>query len=132
MKLLLILALLALPACKGPQGTHGIHGINGVDGQPGAQGPAGADGQDGAVGPAGQNAPPTPYTPIGLENPCGDAPSVADEIFIRMANGDLIASYGTGNSVRFAVLTPGNYVTTDGDNCTFTIAADGSIINESH
>lgn len=96
------------------------------------KGPAGANGQNGAQGPAGQDAPPTPYTPVGLVNPCGDAPGIADEVFIEMANGTLVASYGTGNSVRFAVLTPGSYITTDGDNCTFTINANGELENESH
>jgi hypothetical protein len=126
MKLLLILALLTLPACKGPQGTHGNHGINGVDGQDGAQGPAGANGQDGADAPA------TAYTPVGLLNPCGDAANIADEVLILLANGQVIASYGVNNAVRFAVLTPGNYVTTDGDNCTFTLTAAGELVNESH
>lgn len=90
------------------------------------------NGNDGAVG---QDAPPTQFTPTGLVNPCGDAPGIYDEVFIKLANGTLIASFSdnaNGNNTRFSVLTTGTYQTTDGDGCTFSVDGSGNITNESH
>lgn len=86
-------------------------------------------------GVAGQNAPPTPYTPVALVDPCGDAPGRWDEVFLRLSNGVLLASFSdnaAGYNTRFSVLTPGTYVTTDGDSCVFTVNALGQIVNENH
>lgn len=95
----------------------------------------GADGQDGQDGDDGQDAPPTALTPVALLNPCGDAPSIHDEVLIKLADGTLLASFSdnaNGANTRFSLLTAGNYRTTDGDNCTFTVDASGAITNESH
>lgn len=133
-------AIALLSACQGKRGhdgapgAQGPAGINGSDGAVGPQGPQGAQGPAGSDGADGEDAPPTPYTPVALINPCGDAPGIADEVFILLANGQLIASFSqsaNGDNTRFAVLSPGNYVTTDGDNCSFTLSSDGSITNES-
>lgn len=86
-------------------------------------------------GTAGQNAPPTPFTPVALVNPCGDAPGIYDEIFVRLQNGTLIASFSdsaSGNNTRFSILTAGTYQTTDGDHCVFTLDAAGNITSENH
>lgn len=93
------------------------------------------NGVAGANGSNGQDAPPTPFTPVGLVNPCGDAPGVYDEVFIQLSSGTLLASFSDnieGRNTRFAVITPGTYMTTDGDNCTFTVNSSNGIINESH
>lgn len=93
------------------------------------------NGQDGEDGEDGQDAAPTSFTPTALVNPCGDAPSIIDEIFLKLANGMLIASMSdnaNGQNTRFSVLTPGTYRTTDGDNCTFTVNNSNQITNESH
>lgn len=123
MKLITLLLVLGLTSCAGPRGNDGT---NGLDGDPGAPGLNGSNGLD---------APPTPYTPVALVNPCGDAPGIADEVFIQMANGQLVVSFSdsaSGQNTRFAILMPGNYQTTDGDHCTFTLSADGTISNENH
>lgn len=83
----------------------------------------------------GQDAPPTPFTPTGVVNPCGDAPSVYDEVLIKLSNGTLIASFSqnaNGQNTRFAILPAGTYITTDGDNCTFSVNSNGDITYESH
>lgn len=145
MKLGLFLIMsVGLIACRGPEGIQGAPGSKGQDGSQGVQGlpgPAGSpgldgeDGTDGTNGADGRDATLSPYTPVGLFNPCGDAAGVADEILIQLANGQIVVSYSdtsTGKNTRFAVLEPGHYKTTDGDRCYFTVNADGSITNEHH
>jgi hypothetical protein len=94
----------------------------------------GIDGVNGVNGLNGLNAPPTPYTPVGLVDPCGDTANVFDEVFIKMANGQLIASFSensSGKNTRFSVLLSGsNYQTTDGTGCTFSVDALGNLFNE--
>ncbi len=105
---------------------NGLNGSDGTDGE---------DGQDGQDGSDGADAPPTPFTMVGMVDPCGDAPSVYDEIFIRLANGKLIASFSantSGLNTRFAELIPGSYSTTDGDSCSFSVDVNLDIVNESH
>lgn len=94
----------------------------------------GVDGASGTNGQDGHDAPPTPFTPVGLVDPCGDSPGVQDEVFMRLSNGTLLASFSdtsSGQNTRFSVLTPGSYVTTDGSNCYFTVDGNNAIINES-
>lgn len=96
------------------------------NGQNGADGEDGVDGEDASL---------SGFTPIALVNPCGDAPGVYDEIFIKLANGTLIASFSenaNGKNTRFVILTAGTYQTTDGDNCVFTLNNSGTITYESH
>ena len=81
----------------------------------------------------GTNAPPTPYTPTGLVDPCGDSPGIHDEVFIRLQNNTLLASFSdsaSGLNTRFSVLTPGTYQTTDGSHCTFTVDSSFNLTNE--
>lgn len=75
------------------------------------------------------------FIPVGLVDPCGDKPGIYDEVFIRMANNTLVASFSNnvnGDYTRLSVLVAGNYSTTDGDNCSFTVNEEYDIINESH
>lgn len=81
----------------------------------------------------GSNAPATPYTPVGLVDPCGDKANVFDEVFIRMANGQLLASFSdnaNGLNTRFSLITPGSYRTTDGSNCYFSVDNNFQLYNE--
>lgn len=92
----------------------------------------GADGQDGEDG---ADAPPTGFTPVALLNPCGDNPSVFDEVFLKLSNGTVLASFSdsaSGLNTRFSVLVPGTYSTTDGDGCVFTIDGSGSFTYQNH
>lgn len=116
----------------GATGAAGATGPTGDTGPGGASGLNGADGQPGSTGPA---APPTAFTPTSIVNPCGDAPNVYDEVFIRLSNGMLIASFSddvSGANTRFSLITAGSYMTTDGDHCYFSVDADGNLYDEHH
>lgn len=121
--------------CDGTNGTNGTNGSNGTNGTNGSNGTNGNNGSNGTNGHDGSDAPPTAFTPVGLINPCGDAPGVYDEVFLKLANGMVIASFSdsaNGKNTRFSVLVPGTYVTTDGDSCVFSVDASGNIYNENH
>lgn len=120
---------------SGQDGTNGNDGINGVDGQAGRDGTNGTDGNDGSNGVDGHDAPPTSFSPVGIINPCGDAVNIYDEVFIKLANGMILASFSDNanrKNTRFSVLIPGIYQTTDGDNCVFTLDNQGNLTNEHH
>lgn len=127
-----------VPGPTGAPGVPGRDGTNGKDGKDGASCTSkrvtngatitctdgttvvildGVNGQDGADG---QDAPPTAYSVVELINPCGDGPGF-DEVLLRLANGSIIAHYADGNKQFLATIGPGNYVTTDGQSCHFTI-----------
>jgi hypothetical protein len=77
----------------------------------------------------------TPFLPVAIVNPCGDAPGIIDEVFLQLSNGTLLASFSanaSGLNTRFAVLPAGSYQTTDGDNCKFDVTANGEVVNERH
>ncbi len=66
------------------------------------------------------------YTSItAVLDPCGDSPSVIDEVLLKLSNGKVIASFSdksSGKNTRFSVLAENTYYgTTDGSNCTFKI-----------
>lgn len=103
---------------------------NGVAGQDGS------DGQDGQNGSDGADAPPTPFTMVGMIDPCGKqgSNSAPDEVFILLANGQLIASFSAnsnGNMTRFSSLIPNanssfSGGTTDQTGCGITISRDNA------
>jgi len=117
----------ALISC--PDGTttfieNGQDGTNGLDGQNGTNGQNGQDGQDAVI---------NGFTIVEIINPCGNSPSVYDEVFLKLSNGQIVTSFSdnaNGNNTRFSVLEPGSYRTTDGDNCYFTVNSNGEIVNE--
>lgn len=95
----------------------------------GSDGTAGEDGEDGA------DAPPTAFTPVSIVDPCGDAPGIYDEIFLRLQNGTLLWSLSdnsNGLNTRFSVAVQGSWVTTDGSGCYFSVDSAGAIYNEHH
>jgi len=78
-----------------------------------------------------------PSTSIGIASyvyPCGKNEFANDEIFLRLTDGNLLGLYDGGpNLDRLALLSPGNFVTTDRDGCKkcyFTITNDLKIVNE--
>ena len=106
----------------GPRGLQGPPGPSGADGAPGAQGPAGQDGAD---------APISPNNIASVIDPCGDAPGIVDEVLLQLASGELLVFFANNvNSDygRLAIIPPGSYMTTDGQNCYFTVNADHSVI----
>lgn len=78
----------------------------------------------------GANGTSSPVAISELVDPCGDAAGIHDEVLLRLANGQLLASFSdnaNGLNTRFSLIGPGSYQTTDGSGCNFTINADGSI-----
>ncbi len=91
------------------------------------------NGANGSNGTNGVDAPPTLFTPVGLVDPCGDKPGVYDEVFLKLSNGLLLASFSdsaSGQNTRFSVIVAGSYVTTDGSGCNFTVDGSGNLTNE--
>lgn len=131
---------------NGTNGTDGINGTNGADGadgQDGTNGTNGTNGSDGAAGPKGDKgdkgdagadgANATAFTPVGIVDPCGDAAGVYDEVFLRLSNGMLLASFSdndNGKNTRFSLITQGSYKTTDNSSCYFSVDANGNLYNE--
>lgn len=101
-----VLCLISLAACgrkPGPQGAQGIPGINGVI---------------------------SDYQINRIEDPCGDAPGIIDEVLLILANGQVLVSFSenaNGKNTRFSILPPGSYQTTDGSGCVFTITSSGDV-----
>jgi hypothetical protein len=125
---------------EGGSGSDGAPGATGAQGQPGPQGDAGSDGQDGVQGPQGNPGPDgapgengsdaAPQTPIAIIDPCGDAPGIYDEVLLRLPDGRILASFSDaadGHNTRFSLLGPGDFITTDGSNCLFSVDALGNV-----
>jgi hypothetical protein len=105
-------------------GTNGIDGINGQDGRNGTDG---RDGHDGEAGHDGRNGTNSIQRVI---DPCGNTPGIIDEVLLQMADGSFLCYFTAninGDYGRLAVLPPGNYMTTDGSNCHFSITLDSQI-----
>lgn len=69
-----------------------------------------------------------------IKDPCGPQGNW-NEIFLRLSDGSYIASFSeqaNGKNTRFVVLQDGNYVTTDGTNCHFTVSGSGTVISNEH
>lgn len=140
----------------GPEGRQGVQGKQGEIGPSGIPGPSGAPGESGSScrtlpfsggaevqcsdgtsevilngvpGTDGRDAPPTPYTVTEVYDPCGRQTSY-DEVLLRMSSGQLLAHYASGSDQFLTLIGPGNYVTTDGTHCYFTVNSDMSISNE--
>lgn len=88
----------------------------------------GEDGADGVDGEDGADAAPTAYTFTEVIDPCGQE-STFDEVLFRMHNGDLIALYYDKKKKESFLTTigPGNYITTDGTGCSFSVGTDMSV-----
>lgn len=118
----------------GPQGAQGLQGIQGVAGQTGATGAQGQQGVIGATGPQGQPGVQGiagtngsgGLTPIKL---CANDNSAFPEYGFVVDNSLYAVYYGVINGTLnafMARLNPGNYMSTNSTNCTFTYANDGT------
>jgi len=95
----------------------------------GATGQAGQAGQAGQVGEDGQDGQSSPYMITEIVDPCGDAPGIYDEVLIRIGS-MLLASFSdnaNGKNTRLSLLVSGNYVTTDGSNCHFSVDNNNNV-----
>lgn len=61
--------------------------------------------------------------------PCGDRANAFDEVIVRTASGKLLAYFESGGNRFLTLLKPGNYQTTDGGNCKFTVNGLNQIVN---
>lgn len=71
---------------------------------------------------------------VEMYDPCGPQGSW-NEIFLKLSSGKYVASFSanaTGLNTRFTVLEDGNYVTTDGSLCYFTVSGGGTVISNEH
>lgn len=71
---------------------------------------------------------------VSIKDPCGPQGSY-NEVFLLLSTGRYLASFSdnaSGQNTRFAVLTDGNFVTTDGTHCYFTVSNSGTVISNEH
>lgn len=94
----------ALVTC-GPTAVLLLNGVNGIDGADGAP---------------GLDAAPSPHNIVEIIAPCGPMPE-ASEVLLRLGTGQIVAHYSHGSKQFLTLLSPGNYVTTDGHACNFTV-----------
>jgi hypothetical protein len=89
----------------------------------------GAPGPTGPQGQPGTPAPPTAYSVVDVIDPCGPSGGF-DEVFLRLANGTVVASFSdnsAGQNTRLSILVDGTFETSDGTNCVFTVSTDTSV-----
>lgn len=92
----------------------------------------GIDGANGTNGTNGADAPVVSFTPVTIIHPCSDYKSYS-EIFLRLPDNTIVASFSdntAGSNTRFSILSPGSYMTTDGNHCYFSVDSDGNLYNE--
>lgn len=90
----------------------------------------GKDASTGLPGPRGEAGPQGADSIVAIVDPCGDSPTVIDEILIILSDGRVLVSLSeqaNGKNTRLALLPPGTYQTTDGSSCTFTVNTNSSI-----
>lgn len=76
-------------------------------------------------GADGDDAPPTQYSIVETLDPCGKE-TTFDEVLFRMANGDIMVFFA-GSGGFLTLLPAGNFVTTDGTSCNFTVNPDMTV-----
>lgn len=67
---------------------------------------------------------------VDIVDPCGKTGNF-DEILLKLSTGKYLASFSensSGKNTRFTVLTDGNYSTTDGSSCAFTVSNNGTTL----
>lgn len=130
------------------KGTEGKPGVDGKPGPIGPKGPVGSDGTDGIDGTDGQGCEAAyinndiiitcadstvviynnnSYMITEIIDPCGPEGQF-DEVIFKTFNGTLIAHYSQGNKQFLTILSPGDYITTDGTMCHFTVSEDNEVI----
>lgn len=71
---------------------------------------------------------------VSIKDPCG-AQGSNNEVFLKLSTGRYLASFSdnaNGLNTRFTQLTDGNFGTTDGTNCKFTVSGGGTVISNEH
>lgn len=138
---LTLLLTILIMACTGPKGDKGETGLNGLgcsttqldngsliicpddstsiilNGPVGPKGDRGLPGQDLQAGA---------YNVVATINPCGKQ-GTHDEVLFKLNNGQILAHYSDANKQFLTLLSPGNYRTTDGTNCNFSVDSDFNV-----
>lgn len=84
------------------------------------------NGTNGIDGEDGSDAPATPYTIVNIIKPCPTVGGSSPEVLLVLANRTLLASVSqsaSGNNTRLALVSTGNFVTTDGRACAFSVSS---------
>lgn len=71
---------------------------------------------------------------VSIKDPCG-AQGAYNEVLLKLSNGKYLASFSetaNGLNTRFVLLTDGNFRTTDGSGCYFTVSGSGTVISNEH
>ena len=111
--LFIAIVLLLANACG--DGSHFIEGPAGPQGEQGVPGVDGLDGTDGQDGQDGKDA------ILEVIDPCGDSEGQFDELLFRLADGTLMVYFEDGSRRFLTVIGPGNYRTTDRQQCLFAV-----------
>lgn len=72
---------------------------------------------------------------VAIKDPCGKQGNNYNEVFLKLSDGSYIASFSdnsSGKNTRFVVLEDGQFVTSDGTSCQFTVSDDGKVISNEH
>jgi len=69
-------------------------------------------------------------TIIKMVDPCGTTPGFYNEVLLRTTGGKLVAYFESGTNRYLSILSPGNYATTDGTGCNFTVDNDLKVCNQ--
>lgn len=122
-------------SCAGPVGSQGVPGPKG---SPGPQGETGEPGVSCTVQPTadgllvfctdGTQASVASGTVIETVSLCPGASGGVFKEYVVRIGGLLYAVYASGNNIGWTTLSPGNYVTTDGRGCHFTVSQDNQVI----
>lgn len=126
-------AIPLIPGTDGEDGTDGSDGLDGQDGSPGLPGSPGLDGEDGSNGMDGEDGEDGLDSILETIVPCPDIPG-NQEVLFRLSTevcNDLIgkcsnifAVFVDGQKIFLTIVYPGEYNTTDGRKCTFTVTED--------
>lgn len=115
----------------GPQGTPGINGTDGTNGTNGVDGTNGIDGTNGTNGVQGPQGIPglngqdgSTITTVKL---CANDMSSFPEYGVKIGSYLYAVYWDIHKGAFLALLTPGNYISTNGTACTFTLHSDGTI-----
>lgn len=63
---------------------------------------------------------------------CGTTPNVFNEVGMITSSGKIVVYFESGGSRYLSILSDGNYGTTDGTNCFFTVSNNGTVITNEH
>lgn len=72
----------------------------------------------------GENGAVAPSTPVDYINPC-DGTTIGEEVMLILADGSILSSFSetiAGKNTRLAIVSDGDYTTTDGTSCVFHLS----------